>query len=338
MILITGATGLVGSHLMVELSNIGRPIRAIKRKHSDMSLVEKVFWLYANDPQTQLAGIQWMEGDLTDIAALDELLDGVEQVFHCAAVVSFHPSQIHQMMLTNVKGTANLVNALLHKGNIPLCHVSSIAALGRSETQEEITEGHLWKNSDNNSMYSVSKYAGEREVWRGIAEGLKAMMVNPSVILGPGNWKSGSSELFTLVSKGLKFYTNGSTGYVDVRDVAKSMMLVMEKQLFGERFIVSAGNLTYRQLFSQIALCLGKKPPTVNVSPWMAETAWRVMTVKGFITRSRPAITRETARTSLASKSYSSEKLIKATGIEFIPIEKSITDICRIFIADHRPA
>ncbi len=335
MILITGATGLVGSHLLVELSNKALPVKALRRKTSDVSLVKKVFKLYARHPEKQFAAINWVEGELTDIGLLDELLSDVELVYHCAAVVSFHPSQQQQMMLTNVKGTAGLVNALLHKGNIALCHVSSIAALGRSETQEDITENHLWKNSGSNSVYSISKYAGEREVWRGIAEGLDAVIVNPSVILGPGSWKSGSSELFSLVWKGLRFYTNGTTGYVDVRDVAKSMMFAVEKQLFGQRYIVSAGNLSYRQLFASIAKGLGKKPPQIRVRPWMAGLAWLLMAVKGFLTRTKPAITRETARTSLSSKTYSAQKLINATGIAFIPLEKSISDICRIFTEDH---
>lgn len=335
MIFITGATGLVGSHLMVQLSNKGLNIRAMKRTHSDMSLVQKVFQMYASEPEAQLARIEWVDADLTDLPRLEELLDGVSKAYHCAAVVSFHPSRKREMLLTNVNGTANLVNALLHKGGIPLCHVSSIAALGRSERQEEINENHLWKNSGSNSVYSISKYAAEREVWRGIAEGLNAVIVNPSVILGPGNWTSGSSELFSLVWRGLKFYTEGTTGYVDVRDVAQSMLLLMEHKKYGQRFIVSAGNLTYRELFTNIALGLGKKPPGFKVQPWMAEVAWRLMALKGFLTASTPAITRETARTSLSRKSYTSAKLLDATGMTFITPQQSIADICHVFMADH---
>ncbi len=335
MKLVTGATGLVGSHLLLELSNKGFAVRAMKRSGSDMSLVNKVFGLYAPNPLKQLSAIEWVEADLTDISLLEELLEGVDGVFHCAAVVSFHPSRKREMMLTNVKGTANVVNALLRVGGVPLCHVSSIAALGRSENNDAVTEENLWKNSGSNSLYSVSKYAAEREVWRGIAEGLEAVIVNPSVILGPGSWHAGSSELFALVWKGLKFYTPGINGYVDVRDVARAMVLLTEKKIYGQRFILSAANLSYLELFSMMAEGLGKPKPTIAVSPWMAEIAWRLMAVKGFFTGKTPAITRETARSSLARKTYSSEKFTRTSGMDFMPIRQSVGDICQIFLKDH---
>jgi dihydroflavonol-4-reductase len=335
MKLVTGATGLVGSHLMVQLSNKGAEIKAMKRSGSDMHLIEKVFSLYALEAEKQLKAIQWVDADLTDITVLEDLMVDVDEIYHCAAIVSFHPSMRRLMLLTNVNGTANLVNAAVHKGNIAFCHVSSIAALGRSENQAMITEENLWKNSGSNSIYSVSKYGAEREVWRGVAEGLNAVIVNPAVILGPGNWKSGSSELFSLVWKGLKFHTSGTTGYVDVRDVASAMVTLMEKKHYGQRFILSAENLSYRQLFSWIARSLGKKEPSIHVKPWMAEIAWRLMAIKGFVMRETPAITRETARTSLVKKSYSSLKLEEAIGFKFIPVEKSINDISKIFLRDH---
>lgn len=336
MKMITGATGLVGSHLMVQMSNKKMAIRAMRRENSDLTLVRKVFEMYALHPEEQLKSIEWVVADLTDIMVLEELLEGVDEVYHCAAVVSFHPSKQREMILTNVKGTSNLVNALLHKGNIALCHVSSIAALGRSENSEPITEQNLWKNSDSNSTYSVSKYAAEREVWRGVAEGLNAVIVNPSVILGPGNWHTGSSELFLLVWKGLKFYTNGTTGYVDVRDVAKAMLMLMEEKKFGQRYILSSENVSFKQFFTWIAHGLHKSPPNIDVKHWMAEIAWRLMALKGFITRQTPAITRETARTSLNKKSYSTQKLSEAIGFEFIPIYQSIQDISAVFLNDHR--
>lgn len=336
MKLITGATGLVGSHLMVLLSNSHHPIRAMRRENSDLTLVRKVFNMYALHPEEQFKAIEWVVADLTDIMVLEALLEGVEEVYHCAAVVSFHPSKQREMILTNVNGTSNLVNALLHKGNIALCHVSSIAALGRSENNEPITEQNLWKNSDSNSTYSVSKYAAEREVWRGVAEGLNAVIVNPSVILGPGNWHTGSSELFSLVWKGLRFYTNGTTGYVDVRDVAMAMFELMQEKKYGQRFILSSETISFKQLFTWIAQGLQKKPPTVQVKRWMAEIAWRLMAISGFVTRQTPAITRETARTSLNKKAYSTQKITDAIGFEFIPIQESIREISAVFVRDHQ--
>lgn len=335
MILITGATGLVGSHLLVQLSNKGKTIRAMKRANSDFDLVKRVFSMYAQYPDTQFERIEWVNGDLLDTSSLQDLLEGVDEIYHCAAIISFHPSLKRQMMHTNINGTANLVNMALIKGNASFCHVSSIAAIGRSDNGAVITENSLWKHSKDLSAYSVSKYGAEREVWRGIAEGLDAVIVNPSVILGPGNWKAGSSELFSLSWKGLQFFTNGVTGYVDVRDVATAMILLMDGKHFGKRFILSAENISYKDLFTWIAEDLGKKPPHIEVKAWMGEIAWRLFAIKGLFENKKPAITRETARTSNTKKKYSSERLQKTVNHEFIPIRQSIREISKVFLKDH---
>ncbi|MDO8896884.1 MAG: NAD-dependent epimerase/dehydratase family protein [Bacteroidales bacterium] len=336
MIFVTGGTGLVGSHLLVQLSNRGKSIRALRRKSSEMLLVERVFHLYGTNPETQLNALEWVEGDLLDVAALDEILQDVKEIYHCAAMVSFQPSERIKMMQTNVKGTASLVNAALRKGNISFCHVSSIASLGRDDYGGIVTENTLWKSSKLQSNYAVSKYKSEQEVWRGVAEGLDAVIVNPSVILGPGSWKSGSSELYSLVWKGLRFYTEGITGFVDVRDVASAMVELMEGRHFGQKFIVSAENLSYKQIFTWIAEAMGKRPPSIKVHPWMGEVAWRLLAVLGLFQRKKPAITKETARSSNRNKSFSSEKLIQQCNFRFIPIKSCISDVTQLFLADHR--
>jgi dihydroflavonol-4-reductase len=289
----------------------GKSIRALHRKRSEMRLIERVFHLYGSDPSAQLNAIDWVEGDLLDVSALDEMLRDVEEVYHCAAMVSFQPADRNIMMQTNVIGTANLVNAALRKGDIRFCHVSSVAALGRDENGGITTENTLWKNSKLQSNYAVSKYKSEQEVWRAIAEGLDAVIVNPSVILGPGNWKSGSSELFSLVWKGLRFYTEGITGFVDVRDVAASMIALMDGRHFGQKFIISAENLSYRQVFTWIAEQLEKKPPTIKVEPWMGEIAWRLLIFAGLFMKKKPAITKETARSSNKNKSFLPKNLYR---------------------------
>lgn len=301
-----------------------------------MHLVERIFHLFASDHEAQLKAIEWVEGDLLDVSALDEMLTDVEEVYHCAAMVSFQPADRNKMMQTNVTGTANLVNAALRKGDIRFCHVSSIAALGRDDNGGTTTENTLWKSSKLQSNYAVSKYKSEQEVWRAVAEGLDAVIVNPSVILGPGNWKSGSSELFSLVGKGLRFYTEGITGFVDVRDVAASMIALMDGRHFGQKFIISAENLSYRQVFTWIAGQLGKKPPAIKVEPWMAEIAWRLIAFAGLFMTKKPAITKETARSSNKNRSFSSEKLIQTCNFNFIPIKQSIADISQLFLEDHK--
>ncbi len=336
MILVTGGTGLLGSHLLLELTRGGGKVRAIKRSQSDLGLVNRIFTAYGSNDLALLKSIEWVDADLLDYYSLAEALQGISEVYHCAAIVSFHPTDKEQMLKINIEGTSNLVNACLESGVKKFCHASSIAALGRSENSNNIDESVTWKSSKRNSAYSLSKYGAEREVWRGIAEGLNAVIVNPSVILGPGRWHTGSSELFSLVWKGLSFYTKGINGYVDVRDVARAMTTVMHKELFGERFVVSAENLSYAQLFAEIATNLGKKPPSIQVRPWMGKLAWRLFAVKGFFTSKKPAITRETARSANNTHFYSSRKLQEATGFEFISIKQSISEISALFLREKR--
>jgi len=334
MKLVTGATGLLGSHVLRDLCRGGEKVRAIKRPNADMSVINRTFSCYSADDLSLLAYVEWMDADLLDYFSLADALEGIDEVYHCAAIVSFHPSTRKQLLKVNVEGTANLVNACLDKGNVRLCHVSSTAALGRADKQKVITEANTWKSSSSNSVYSVSKYGAEREVWRGIAEGLQAVIVNPSIILGPGDWSKGSPELFTLVWKGLKYYSFGTNGYVDVRDVSAVMLQLMQMRQFGQRFVVSAQNVPFRDLFGQIAIGLGRKEPFIGIKPWMAEIAWRLIALGGLLSRTKPAITRETARSSNRKHYYSSEKLIQATGFKFRPVEQSINDICAIFLKE----
>ncbi len=335
MIFVTGGTGLVGSHLLVRLSNQGRQITALKRSTSDFHSVKKIFDLYSDHPKERFEAIQWVEGDLNDVIFLEETLKGIDEVYHCAAIVSFHPSLKRELYQVNIVGTANLVNAALTAGVKKYCHVSSVGALGSAEPPAMIDEQTIWKNTGRNSVYGISKYGAEREVWRGIAEGLNAVIVNPSVILGPGNWKTGSSELFSLVWRGLKFYTRGTKGFVDVRDVAETMILLMDTNRFGERYLISSENLNFKQLFGMIALAIQRNPPTIEAKPWIGAIAWRLMTIKGLLTGTKPAITRETVRTANSQSLYSSDKIIRELGFTFIPVEKSIQEIGHLFMKDH---
>ncbi|MBS4056136.1 MAG: NAD-dependent epimerase/dehydratase family protein [Bacteroidales bacterium] len=336
MIFVSGGTGMVGSHLLLSLCKKQQPVVALNRPGADFSLVRKVFSLYGKDDAALFERIKWVEGDLMDYFSLETALDQVDEIYHCAALVSFQPGDKLTMLRYNVEGTANLVNAALAKGIKKFCHISSIAAIGRTDNTAPIDEQTQWKSSGRNSTYAISKYGAEREVWRGIAEGLPAVIISPSIILGPGNWNKGSAELITLVWKGLPYYTTGVNGYVDVRDVVAVMELLMEKEYFGERYIVSSENISYQQFFTWIAELLGKKPPSINVSPFMGEIAWRLFAVQGLFKRKKPAITRETARTSNRAYAYSSKKLTDTTGFRFMPVKQSLTDICTFFLEEKK--
>jgi dihydroflavonol-4-reductase len=332
MILVTGGTGLLGTHLLMDLTRNHERVRAIYRPSSDTGSVKNIFSLFRGDSDLQFGKIEWVPADITDYESLFEALDGVEKVYHAAAKVSIGPGDHTDLMRNNVGGTANLVNACLEKQVHKLCFVSSTAALGSANTGEEITEDMPWTRSKSRSTYSISKFNSEMEVWRGIAEGLNAVIVNPSTIIGAGTWKQSSAYLFTAVWKGLRFYPGGGTGFVDVRDVVRAMTGLMEGSFQGERFTVSSENLPYRQVLGMIARELGKKPPRFHASAFMTELAWRGDWLLSSLTGKKRIITRDMSRSGKHSALFSNRKISDALGMEFIPIEQSIRGTAEIFL------
>ncbi len=330
-IFVTGGTGLVGSHLMYELLRKGRRVKALKRPTSDIAQTLRTFAFYTADAEAMFRRIEWVDVDLFDFEELVEAMNGCDAAYHAAAVVSFCDSDKTRMMKTNVEGTANVVNACMEK-QIPLCFVSSIAALGRSESDNPIAETDLWQTSEGRSAYACSKHKAEMEVWRGIAEGLRAAIVNPSVILGPGNWTKGSAKFFTQVHKGMRFHTPGTTGFVDVRDVVRCMMLLMEQEHFDERYILSAGDLSYRALFDMIADGLSVKRPSSEARPWMLKAACLFSAGASLLTGKSPLMTKETADSAIRQLHYSNAKIIKTLEYEFIPLKKTIEECCAHFL------
>ena len=323
MKLVTGGTGLVGSHLLWHLLQKEERVRAIHRPGTDPGMVREVFDCY-DGPKDLFSRIEWFSADMLDLVSLDEAMEGISQVYHCAAMISFNPSERKSLINGNIEGTANIVNMCLEHDIEKLCHVSSVAALGSRPDKSPVTEDDLWKPSRKRSGYSVSKFHSEMEVWRGIAEGLNAVIVNPSVIIGPGNWKRGSARFFTAVQKGMKYYTGGITGFVDVRDVCRSMIALMEKDISGERFILNGEELSYRELFNMIADALESPRPAIHVSGRLAEAGWRLEWLRSKLTFSKPLLTRETARSSRRVSRFSNHKITRALGCRFIPVKDSV--------------
>ena len=331
MIFLTGGTGLVGAHILLKLTESGQKVKALKRKRSSLTVIKNIFSHYKKTDL--LKSIEWIEGDLLDLFSLQEGIKGCNTVIHCAAIVSFNPRDFKKMMKINVEGTANIVNICLENNIDKLAYISSIATLNDDKNHIR-TEDSFWKESKSNSQYAKSKYLSEQEVWRGIEEGLTSIIVNPSVILGPGDWTKGSSQMFEKVWKGLKFYSSGSTGYIDVLDVAKCVVKLLEKEIINERFILNAENKKYRDIFDSIAENLNKPKPHIKVSPLIKEIAWRIEWLKSFITNKSPLITKETANTAMKNKSFSNEKIIKALDYKFIPIEESIKHYSQWFLEE----
>ena len=339
MIFITGCTGLVGSHLVSEIVKRQRTtdngqqtlstIKLLCRKNSDLSLLNNVLKRYGFNEIPN--NIEFIYGDVMDYDILEEAMKDVDEVYHCAAVVSFDPSDKGSLMRVNVEGTKNMVNAALYCGVKKFCHVSSIAALGRALEGEPIDEESPWTQSKNNSIYSISKHKSEMEVWRGIAEGLDATIVNPSLILGAGRWNTSSCELFTTIAKGFPFYTEGVNGFVDVKDVVRAMIMLMENNKFGQRYCLNGALISYKELFSLMADNFKVKAPYIKVGKTLSKIAWRVFWILGKLQRKKPLITKETARTATRIYSYSSNKIVKDLNFKFTPIEESIKEICRIY-------
>lgn len=334
MNLVIGGTGLVGSHLIFELLTRGEKVKVLTRASSARQQILKTFNYYTSAPESYFNQLQWIEGDITDYNSIALALNGITHVYHCAAMVSFSPKSKNLLLRTNVDGTANVVNACLNYPGIKLCFVSSIAALGHSETNEEITEAHNWKPTIKRSLYSLSKFKSEMEVRRGIEEGLEAIIVNPSVIIGPGNWNNGSSSFFPLVYKGLKFYTNGTTGVVDVRDVVKAMVLLMNSPIKNDRFIVSAKNISFKELLQLIAKSLNVKPPKFEASPAILSIASKLDSIKSLFTFSERKISDDTISAATSKSLYNNQKLRKLINFEYLSFEETISNCAALYLRD----
>jgi len=326
MILLTGSTGLLGSHLLSMLNDSGQMVRALVRRYPNPDAIKALGLRYPHL-------VEWVIGDVLDVVSVARAMKGVRRVFHCAAFVSFRSEDRARILNVNVKGTTNMVNLALDEGVDYFVHVSSIAALGSKVGQYMTDEGEPWDDVPKGSVYGQSKYLSEREVWRGIGEGLPAVIVNPSVILGPGDWTKGSSALFKSVWEGLKYFTLGINGYVDVRDVAKAMLFLNNKEIIGERFVLNGSNLDYKTLFEMIAKALKCPPPVRYVTSFEGEIAWRLYALKSLFSKSAPLVTKETARAAQRIYRYSSEK-IERLGFNFTPIEITIEDTAQRFVSE----
>lgn len=324
--LVTGGTGLLGSTLLRQLlaNNPMEKIRAIRRSDSRMDLVKNV--------ENQ---IEWVAADILDLDALERAFDGVTHVFHCAAMVSFSSADSEKMKQVNVDGTANMVNLSIDFGVKKLVHVSSIAALGRVPGKNVIDENCRWETSSENSRYALTKMLGEMEVWRGIAEGLNAGIVNPTIILGRGFWDEGSIRFFKQINDGLPFYPPGGSGFVDAADVARFMRLLMDSDISTQRYALCGENMAYQRFFEVIAQNLGKKPPRFPVFPLMAELAWMGGAVWKTFTGRQPLVTKETARNSMETWVYDNKKSLRMPGFKYRPFEETIAECCKLFLLEN---
>ncbi len=334
MIFVTGGTGLIGSHLLYALAAAGKEVVALKRKNADTAAVKNVFSYYSKQAETLFNTINWKEGDICNPVSLAEAMHGATQVYHAAAMVSFDPADKKQMAEINIAGTANVVNQCLEQNKTRLCYVSSVAALGKPVNGVPVHEDNLWESIAGEKGYAGTKFLAEMEVWRGFTEGLSGIIVNPSVVLGPGFWHKGSSALFGTIAGGLKFYTPGINGYVDVRDVAGMMISLMQSDISGERFILDAGSMPFRELAALISEALGTNPPNIKASPLMGKLAAGADWFRSKATGKKRKITLPLFRAGQNKNYYSNAKISKQLNRNFIPIDQSIKETAALYKKD----
>jgi dihydroflavonol-4-reductase len=324
MIFVTGGTGVLGSQLLFDLTQKGAKIRAIYRSEQKLDQTRDFFRHFNPDNwETQFNGISWVKGDILDLPLLEEQMTGCTHVYHCAAMVSFHKRDFHRMLQINRYGTANVVNVALDLKITKLCYVSSTAAIGGSDGKV-ITEKTEWKMEPTTTGYSISKYSAEKEVWRGIEEGLNAVMINPCVILGAGNWNDSSLTLFNTLKKGMKHYPPGSNATVDSRDVSSCMIQLMDSDISGERYLCTGSNQPFKVLMEEIAGALNVNAPKKPVKRWMVNLARRLVQFASHFTGKKPSITKETVEALFSDRSYDSSKLKKALNCELYGLSEMV--------------
>jgi nucleoside-diphosphate-sugar epimerase len=321
--LVTGGTGFLGAYVIQELVKKGHRVRAIRRSE------KYPFYI----PAPVLQEVEWVPGDVLDPAGLEEAMEGMDAVVHAAAKISFMSGDRKAMFQTNIEGTANVVNAALSGGIARVVHVSSVAALGRTENEETVTEEKKWVDSKLNTFYALSKYHGEMEVWRGMAEGLPATIVNPGTILGYGDWNTSSCAIFKTVYGEFPWYSNGINGFVDVRDVARAIGRLLNEEVVGERYILTGDNWSFRQVFDSMADGFGKHRPTREATPLLSGLAWRMSKLRSWISGRPSLLTRESARVAQTSTRYDNSRILRQlSGFAFTPLQETIRQACDAYL------
>ena len=325
-ILITGGTGFVGAYIIKQLVEKGYSVRAIRRSNKAPFFVSKGI----------VEKVEWVSGDVLDVISLEDAMEDMDIVIHSAAIVSFIKRERKQMYKVNAEGTANVVNVALEKNIKKFVHISSVAAIGRRTDGGYVDEEKKWEDISVNSHYSRSKFKAELEVWRGISEGLNAVILNPSTILGFGDWTNGSSAIFRNVYNEFKWYPPGVNGFVDVEDVAAAAVLLMESDINAERFIINGDNWPFQKLMNTMADCYKKKRPTRPATAFLLGMAWRMEKLKSFFTGIKPLVTKESVKVASSKTYFDNKKFLQSfPGFSFTPIEQTLQKACEKYMVLH---
>ncbi len=330
-ILVTGGTGFLGAYIIKELVEKDYSVRAIRRnKKLPFYISSEIF-----------DRVDWVDGDILDVVSLEEAMEGIDAIIHSAAIVSFSPKDRQKMFEVNVGGTANMINIALEKKISRFVHISSVAALGRTANGGTVNEEKKWEESKVNTHYGESKYKGELEVWRGISEGLSGVILNPSTFLGYGDWNTSSCAIFKNVYEEFKWFAPGINGFVDVQDVARASIALLESGINEQRFIINGDNWAFKKLQDTIAEHMGRRKPTKVTSPAMLNLAWRTEKLKSFFSGKRPLLTRDSAKVAVSKTYFENDKFLSALpDFSFTPLNDAITSACKKYLngLNHRAA
>jgi dihydroflavonol-4-reductase len=327
-ILVTGGTGFIGAYIIKELVEKGYHVRSLRHRKSVPFFI----------PAAIQNKVEWVQGDILDVVSLEDAMEGVDAVIHAAAKVSFAPNERSQLYKLNIEGTANVVNIALEKNIQRFVHISSVSAIGRTVNGERVSEEKKWQEGNRHTSYGISKYNAELEVWRGAAEGLNVVIVNPSTVLGYGDWSESSCAIFKSVYNEFPWFTKGINGFVGVEDVAKATVLLMESSISNERFIINGDNWSYQQLFNTIADSFGKKRPHKEATAFMGGIAWRIEKLKSMVSGKKPLLTRESARVAQSVTYFDNSKILKAlSGFSFTPLAQIIKKDCELYLNNLQP-
>lgn len=325
-VLVTGSTGFLGAYIVKALVEKGHYVRAIRRPSASIPhFIAPEIW----------SKVEWVEGDILDLDSLETAMESMDAIVHAAALVSFRSSDRQALLQVNQDGTANIVNMALEKGVSRLIYISSVAALGRTADGQTVNEQKKWTDTKVNTQYAISKHKAEMEVWRGAAEGLSTVILNPSTILGFGNWNQSSCAIFKHVYREFPFYTTGVNGFVGVTDVARITEWMLNSSIDQERFIVNAENWPFRQLLNTIAQAMQKKAPSRQATARMSAFAWRWEAFKSWFSKVPPLLTRESARVAQSKTYFDNQKILQAMpDFSFTPLHQVIDESAALYLRE----
>ncbi len=332
MILVTGGTGFIGSFLLFKLSQTENEIYATKRESSNLDKTKQIFIYNGDESLVLFNKIKWIDVDILDYDKLNEVTKGMKYVYHAAAFVSFNPADKYKMCEINEQGTANITYACINNNVSKLCHVSTIGTLSNSTSNDYMDEMSFWQGGKEESAYSISKFRAEMQVWRASNEGLKSVIVNPSIVLGPGDAESPSNKLLKTIQKGLKYYPKGCSGFVDVRDVVDAMTLLTNSNIYNERFVLNSDNYTYKYILDSIAEKMNVNTPKKELSDSLGYFACKLEKIRSFVLNREPIITKDNIRAAQSSLKYNGNKITNTINFNYRPIKQTINDMVDYYL------